>query len=113
MIFFMLLSCSTGENSSNNQTTSSSNCENIKVSIERDKCLAAQIESLNEPQINEVISKAKIIEDTMIRGAAVSAWVRAHNNEINQQQGQKLCEILDGRDRFYCMRRLSSPHLKR
>ena len=113
MIFFLLISCSTGENPSDNQKVSSSNCEEIKVSLERDKCLATQIETLNEPQINEVISKAKIIEDTMIRGAAVSAWVRAHNNEINQQQGQKLCEILDGRDRFYCMRRLSSPHLKR
>ena len=113
MIFLLLLACSTGDQSSKSENNTQTNCENIKVSLERDKCLAAQIETLNEPQINEVISKAKIIEDTMIRGAAVSAWVRAHNNEINQQQGQKLCEILDGRDRFYCMRRLSSPHLKR
>ena len=88
-------------------------CEDLTVSLERDKCLALEIEALQEPQLNQVISKAKIIEDTMIRGAAVSAWVRAHNNEINQQQGQQLCELLDGRDRFYCMRRLSSPHLKR
>ena len=88
-------------------------CDQVTVSLERDKCLSEEIIKLKEPQLNEVITKAKMIEDIMIRGAAVSAWVRDHNNEINQKQGQKLCEILDGRDRFYCMRRLSSPHLKR
>ena len=88
-------------------------CEKITESLERDKCLSEEILLLKEPQISTVITKAKMIEDVMIRGSAVSAWVREHNNEINQKQGQKLCEILDGRDRFYCMRRLSSPHLKR
>ena len=88
-------------------------CEQITESLERDKRLSEEILELKEPQIANVITKAKMIEDVMIRGAAVSAWVRDHNNEINQKQGQKLCEILDGRDRFYCMRRLSSPHLKR
>ena len=57
--------------------------------------------------------KAKNINDPMIRGAAVSAWVRDHNTEITQKQGMELCALLDGRDRFYCVRRLSSPHLKR
>ena len=88
-------------------------CEQVTASLERDKCLSDEISQLKEPQIGNVIAKAKMIEDVMIRGAAVSGWVRDHNNEINQKQGQKLCEILDGRDRFYCMRRLSSPHLKR
>ena len=88
-------------------------CEQITESLDRDKCLSEEILELKDPQIMTVITKAKMIEDVMIRGAAVSAWVRDHNNEINQKQGKKLCEILDGRDRFYCMRRLSSPHLKR
>ena len=95
------------------QTEETIPCEQITESLERDKCLSEEISHLKEPQIGNVIAKAKMIEDVMIRGAAVSAWVRDHNNEINQKQGQKLCEILDGRDRFYCMRRLSSPHLKR
>ena len=104
--FFLFISCAS-------KTEEKIPCEQITESLERDKCLSEEILLLKEPQINTVITKAKMIEDVMIRGAAVSAWVREHNNEINQKQGQKLCEILDGRDRFYCMRRLSSPHLKR
>ena len=104
--FFLFISCSS-------KTEEKIPCEQITESLERDKCLSEEILLLKEPQISTVITKAKMIEDVMIRGAAVSAWVREHNNEINQNQGQKLCEILDGRDRFYCMRRLSSPHLKR
>ena len=88
-------------------------CDGIEDSGEKDKCLIEEIQRMNGPQMTEVISKAKEIQDPMIRGAAVSSWVRDHNNEINQRQGKALCEILDGRDRFYCMRRLSSPHLKR
>ena len=103
---FLFISCSS-------KTEEKIPCEQITESLERDKCLSEEILLLKEPQISIVITKAKMIEDVMIRGAAVSAWVREHNNEINQKQGQKLCEILDGRDRFYCMRRLSSPHLKR
>ena len=56
--------------------------------------------TIKRTSIGNVIAKAKMIEDVMIRGAAVSVWVRDHNNEINQKQGQKLCEILDGRDCF-------------
>ena len=104
----LLLSCST-----KTETKTTIPCEQITESLERDKCLSEEILLLKDPQITTVITKAKMIEDVMIRGAAVSAWVRDHNNEINQKQGKKLCEILDGRDRFYCMRRLSSPHLKR
>jgi hypothetical protein len=105
---FLLLLFSCSSNTEENVP-----CEQITESLERDKCLSEEILELKEPQLATVITKAKMIEDIMIRGAAVSAWVRDHNNEINQKQGQKLCEILDGRDRFYCMRRLSSPHLKR
>ena len=104
--FLLLFGCSS-------KTEEKIPCEKLTESLLRDKCLSEEILQFKEPQIASVITKAKMIEDVMIRGAAVSAWVRDHNNEINQKQGQKLCEILDGRDRFYCMRRLSSPHLKR
>ena len=49
----------------------------------------------------------------MIRGAAVSRWVADHNNEVAAEEGKKLCQLLDGRDMSYCLRRLSSPHLQR
>ena len=49
----------------------------------------------------------------MIRGAAVSAWVGAHVHEVPMDKGRALCDLLENRDRGYCERRLSSPHLKR
>ena len=88
-------------------------CSKIEKSISRDECYHDKIQGLKSSKMNEVIEMAKKIEDRMIRGAAVSAWVKENNSNINQQQGKQLCEMLDGRDRFYCMRRLSSPHLKR
>ncbi len=101
---FFYLGCSGG---------SPEKCEDFKESALRDECLHNEIVKLNARELPTVIVKAKLIEDTMIRGAAVSSWVRDHNNEITQRKGMKLCELLDGRDRFYCVRRLSSPHLKR
>ena len=88
-------------------------CSSITVVQEKDQCLHKEILSTTSAELDKLIKKAKKISDPLIRGAAVSAWVRDHNTEITQKQGMSLCEILDGRDRGYCARRLSSPHLKR
>ena len=77
-----------------------------------DTCLHDEIKLLPQ-SVSDVVQRAQQISDPIIRGAAVSTWVKEHNNEINQQQGQQLCALLDGRDRSYCQRRLSSPHLRR
>lgn len=88
-------------------------CSSITTAKEKDLCFHAQLLTFPPSQINDVITTAKSMNDAMIRGAAVAEWIKRYNNDINQQQGQELCKLLDGRDRSYCLRRLSSPHLKR
>jgi hypothetical protein len=88
-------------------------CEDLQLGRERDECLHTEIKSLDGKESQKVLEKAKLIQDPMIRGAAVSAWIGTNNNEVDSNTGQALCALLDGRDRSYCMRRLSSPHLKR
>lgn len=88
-------------------------CSTITDSKAKDLCFHDQLVALSPSQVDEVISMAKGMDDSMIRGAAVAEWIKLYNNEINQDKGQELCKLLDGRDRSYCLRRLSSPHLKR
>lgn len=88
-------------------------CEELELGRSKDECLHTEIKSLDGKQAQKVLEKSKLIQDPMIRGAAVSAWIGSYNNEVDSNTGQALCSLLDGRDRSYCMRRLSSPHLKR
>ena len=88
-------------------------CDAMQAGISRDECYHAEIMNLPGSASQQALEKAKLIDDMMIRGSAVSSWIRDHNNEVNKKNGMALCELLDGRDRSYCMRRLSSPHLKR
>ena len=88
-------------------------CTGISDTMKRDGCYHDRIVALPSSEIDTVISEGQKMVDPMIRGAAIAEWIKTHNNEINQQKGQELCALLDGRDRSYCMRRLSSPHLKR
>ena len=88
-------------------------CRDLTDELQKNECYHNEILLVPSTKLDELITKAKNINDPMIRGAAVSAWVRDHNTEITQKQGMELCALLDGRDRFYCVRRLSSPHLKR
>lgn len=110
MIWFSLLwfACS-----GSTSTESNGDCANITDMMQRDSCYHDQIVVLPANQIADVITTGQKMVDPMIRGAAIAEWIRLHNNEINQQKGQELCALLDGRDRSYCMRRLSSPHLRR
>ena len=105
MILVFLLACGTAEKSKE--------CSAQTETIKKDECYHNELLKFSSAELPSIISHAKKISDPLIRGAAVSSWVRDHNNEITQKQGMDLCALLDGRDRFYCMRRLSSPHLKR
>ena len=81
--------------------------------MDRDRCVHDEIVAVPGAQPDVVVAKAGSIQDPMIRGAAVSGWVAAHANELPKEKGQELCNLLEGRDRSYCQRRLSSPHLQR
>ena len=106
MIWMLFLACSTTK-------SNPSDCSALTEQRQKDECYHNALLKISSTELPKLIEQAKKIEDPLIRGAAVSAWVRDHNDEITQKQGMDLCELLDGRDRFYCMRRLSSPHLKR
>ena len=80
--------------------------------IERDHCLHDQLLALPASAPDQVVDLAGQISDPMVRGAAVSGWIAAHVNEVPMDKGKQLCDLLEGRDRGYCQRRLSSPHLK-
>ncbi len=104
----LFLACSGSDSTSND-----GDCSGINDMMKKDSCYHDQIVAMPANQIETVITTGQKMVDPMIRGAAVAEWIRLHNNEINQQKGQELCALLDGRDRSYCMRRLSSPHLRR
>ena len=106
LILSMMLAC-------NSSAENPKECESIADGKAKDQCFFDQIAPKTSAEMPQIIETAKKITDPLIRSAAVSAWVRDHNAEITQKQGMELCVLLDGRDRFYCMRRLSSPHLKR
>ena len=99
--------------SGDGSTASNGNCDKITDLTQKDSCYHDKLVAMPVTEIEAVITTGKQMVDPMIRGAAVAQWIKLHNNEINQQKGQELCALLDGRDRSYCMRRLSSPHLKR
>ena len=107
MIFmlFIGLACNSGN--------AIKDCAQQEDSKERDRCFGEELKTLTGKELSKAIEIAKQMEDPIIRGAAVDGWVKDHVNEINQQKGQQLCALLDGRAMSYCQRRLSSPHLKR
>lgn len=88
------------------------NCDGIPSGIDQDVCMGKLLKSTPGNDIDTAIERAKKIRDPMVKGEAISSWVEAHANDIPPDKGQKLCSMLEGRDGAYCLRRLSSPHLK-
>jgi hypothetical protein len=85
----------------------------MEAGEEQDHCYKEELLAMDASQIDEIQTKSQLISDDMIRQYAVSSWVEEHANEISLEQGRVLCDILEGRDASYCLRRLSSPHLQR
>lgn len=88
------------------------NCDGMPTGIDQDVCMGKLLKSTPGSDFDTVVARAKKIRDPMVKGEAISSWVEAHANEIPPDKGQKLCSMLEGRDGAYCLRRLSSPHLK-
>ncbi len=91
----------------------SKECSDLESGTEQDTCLKEEIQKMDASQLEAVGTQARQISDPMIRSYAVSTWVKDHSNEISLEQGTGLCELLEGREESYCLRRLSSPHLQR
>ena len=88
-------------------------CSARPQGLERDRCLHDRALALPAAQSADVLVLVKQIEDPIVRGAAVYTWVGQNNRDVSQRDGQALCELLDGREKVTCVRKLSSVHLLR
>lgn len=88
-------------------------CAGLDPGSERDLCYFDAIKILDPSALNTVVAEAQQMDDPMVRGAAVSSWVTAHNNQIALKDGQALCDLLVDRDYRYCTQQLTAAHLRR
>ena len=107
-LLVVLLSVSCG-----GQDSAGGDCGALDEGEEQDHCYKQAVLAMDATQLEEVKTQSELIGDDMIRQYAVSTWVEEHANEISLEQGRVLCDLLEGRDASYCLRRLSSPHLQR
>jgi len=91
----------------------SKECADLDAGTDRDNCLKDEIQQMDSSRLEDVKEQASLISDSMIRSYAVSTWVKNHANDVALEDGRSLCELLEGREQSYCLRRLSSPHLQR
>lgn len=88
-------------------------CDAMEAGLERDKCFGDQLLALPAAEAAQVEATAPLIQDGMVRQAAVSRWVADHANEIPKETGERLCNMLTGRDQSYCLKRFLAVHLQR
>jgi len=88
-------------------------CGRLDDPLDRDTCFHERIGDLDAAAADQVHDLALQIEDPVVRGAAVCGWIEAHVGAYPQAEGHKLCELLTGPQRTYCVRRLQAVHLRR
>ncbi|MFT5682748.1 MAG: hypothetical protein ACI8RZ_003672 [Myxococcota bacterium] len=104
MLIVLLSACDGGE-------PAAQTCDTMAAGLDRDQCFYDEIKAIPGAGIEDVLTRANLIQDRIVRQASVISWMKAHLNEIPRDRGQALCQMLDGQDQSYCMRQLSSPHL--
>ena len=119
LVLMSVVACDSGSSDAgadgdeSNGAAASGDCSAAAAGIERDTCTKQRMLGMPASELKQVEKLASEIEDEMIRGAAVETWVQTNCNDVSLDQGRVLCELLEGRNRSYCERRLSSPHLCR
>lgn len=98
---------------SSSSSDGAAGCDAIEAGLAHDKCLGDQILALPAAEVAAVEATAPLIQDGMVRQAAVSRWVADHANEIPKETGERLCNMLTGRDQSYCLKRFLAVHLQR
>ena len=88
-------------------------CDARPVGLERDTCYGDQLLALPSTESAQVKEIGILIQDGMVRQAAISRWVAEHANEIPKETGEGLCNMLSERDRSYCLKRFLAVHLQR
>jgi len=83
-----------------------------EASASQAECLYEAIQEQPATGFETVYTLAIQVEDTVVRRAAVSKWMREHALELEEVQGERLCKLLRDDDQVFCFRRLRSPHLR-
>ena len=97
---------------SGSTTSAPADCGSMAAGLERDVCHGKELKALRSSEVDRALVIAGQMTDPMVRGEAVTTWVEAKANCLPPDKGQSLCNLLDGRDQSYCLRRLSAPHLQ-
>lgn len=88
-------------------------CGERAPGVERDACTHAEVLAMGPDRADQALARLRTIDDPIVRGAAVMAWVGQHARRLDPATGRALCQTLDGPDQGRCLRRLQSAHLQR
>lgn len=88
-------------------------CSEQPAGMDRDLCLHDQALLLPAAQVEPFVVTVQQIQDPIVRGSAVFAWMNVHARELNPQQGVPICNLLESRERTSCNRKVSAIHLRR
>ena len=78
--------------------------------LDADACRHEEIRASSDAAV--VLQTAQAIDDPIVRGTAVTEWVSAHKNEVQQADGLALCDLLEHPEKGVCRRRLQAAHLQ-
>lgn len=60
----------------------------------------------------DAVAVVGAMQDPVVRAAAVARWLDVHP-EVARVDGEALCSTLSGAEQRACLRRVTSPHLRR
>jgi hypothetical protein len=105
-MIFLLLGCL--------GTSGGGDCSSLATVPERDRCRYQEFMALPADRVEEALLLAPILEDPIVRGAAIVGWVQKHSRSLSQEGGDSLCNLLSkNSERTACKRRFSAAHLQR
>lgn len=88
-------------------------CATLAPQATADRCWMDQLMTLGHDQVSTVVETARLIQDPVIRGAAVFGWIDLNATKSAPADAVRVCEVLTGPNRRVCDRRQKSWHLQR
>jgi hypothetical protein len=87
-------------------------CEQQPAGLDRDRCLHDRILATPSGEFARVRSDALLIQDAVVRSAAVHTWVLANMGRCPRDEAVALCEMLEKPQSETCKKRLLAAHLQ-
>jgi hypothetical protein len=76
-----------------------------------DTCLHGQLVEAKDP--DEARTIAVRIKDPIVRDAGLLGWVDKHRGAVAPAEQQRLCDLMNERERSTCLLHASAAHLQR